>query len=280
MRIAFLLQKPAPDAPSVSAVTAEIVARLRARGARVDLMVPEDGPLDVADIRPTYDLYVLKSKTPLTLSLAGALTVMGARVVNTFRSCNLARDKIATTAILAASGVPVPPSWAMGRAALLRPLLGDGPLWIKPQRGSRGIGVHRLDDPAALDDSGTCVDPYGLPLPLFAQRDVPSGGQDLKVYIVGDKLWAIAKPFPPRTARDKMGTPVPLPSDIRAAALVCGRALGLELYGVDFLVGQSQFFAIDVNAFPGYKGAAKAPCHIADYLYECTLRPYAQVVSV
>ena len=275
MRIAFVLRQSAPDVPSVSVVTAEIIACLRERGVWVDLVVPEDGPLDLAEIRPTHDLYVLKSKTPLALSLAGALTAAGARVVNTVRSCHLTRDKITATAVLAASGVPVPASWTTGRATLLRPLLEEAPLWVKPQRGSQGRGVRRLRGLTDLDDCEVPTDPYGLPLPLFAQREVSSDSQDLKVYVVGDELWALAKPFPARTAQDKMGTPAHLPPDIRTAALVCGEVLGLELYGVDFLVAGDRFFAVDVNAFPGYKGAVEASRYLAAYLYERALRPDA-----
>lgn len=273
MRIAFFLERSERDtaAPRVSPLTAEIIACLRERGARVDLIVPPDGPLNVADIRPAHDLYVLKEKTPLILSIAGALTVTGAAVVNTFQSCHLTRDKITATALLAAAGVPVPPSWATGRPALLRPLLADGPLWLKPPRGSRGVGVCRLTKPAELDAQGSPVDPYGLPLPLFAQREVPSGGRDLKVFVVGDKLWAITRLFPARTLQDKLGMPAPLPPAIEATAIACGRALGLELYGVDFLVTEDQFFVVDVNAFPGYKGVADAPRTLADYLYRRAL---------
>ena len=43
-------------------------------------------------------------------------------------------------------------------------------------------------------------------------------------------------------------------------------ALGLDVYGVDFLVAGDEFFAVDVNAFPGYKGVPQAPAAIADYL--------------
>ena len=64
---------------------------------------------------------------------------------------------------------------------------------------------------------------------------------------------------------------VPLPDSIRAAALAAGYALGLELYGVDFLLpqdGSGDFAVVDVNAFPGYNGLDDAPAALADYLFE------------
>ena len=269
VRIAFLLKGSEADRaiPCVSALTEHVIARLWGRGARVDLIVPENGPLDIAQVRPAHDLYVLNEKSPLILSLAGALTVAGALVVNTFRSCNLTRDKVTATTVLAGAGVPVPPSWTTGQPALLQSLLAEGPLWLKPPRGSRGMGVFRLTDPGGLDGQEAPADVYGLPLPLFAQREVASDGRDLKVFVVGQQVWAIARPFPAHTLEEKVGTPVSLRSDIRAAALACGRALGLELYGADFLAAGDRFFAVDVNAFPGYKGAPEASAALADYLY-------------
>ncbi len=258
--------------PRVSPLTEEIVARLNERDALVDLIVPESEPRDLADLRPRHDLYVLKSETPLALSVAGALTIAGATVVNTFQACNLTRDKVAATAVLAGAGVPVPPSWTTGQPARLQPLLAEGPLWIKPQRGCQGLGVRRLAGPAELEGEAPPTDAYGLPLPLFAQREVPTSGRDLKVYVAGETLWAIARPFPARTLQEKIGVPIAPPQAVRTAALACGRALGLELYGVDFLGAEERFFAVDVNAFPGYKGVAEAPRAIADFLYQraCT----------
>src|SRR5918992_5263332 len=97
MRVAFLLQPTGPDdlRPRINPVTGEVIARLQERGVRVDTAVPEDGAVDLADVRPAHDLYVLKSKTPLALSLGGALSVAGASVLNSVRSCGLVRDKIA-----------------------------------------------------------------------------------------------------------------------------------------------------------------------------------------
>lgn len=269
MHIAFLLRQPSPEqsGAALSQVTAEIIDRLRDLGARVELLWPEAEALDLATIQPRHDLYVLKSKSPLCLSLAGALAATGARVVNSYASCALVRDKVAVTAVLAAAGVPVPPSWATGRPDRLWSLLTDGPVWWKPPRGSRGAGVRRLSDPIEFDGATEHVDPFGLPLPLFAQREVPSDGRDLKVFVVGDRLWATSRPWPARTLADKWGQPAELPAEIEAAARACGRILGLALYGVDFLVAADRFYAVDVNAFPGYKGAAGASRAIAEYLY-------------
>ena len=271
MRVAFLLQRSRPDRPgaSLSGVTTEIVERLWARGARVDLLVPEDEPLDCDALggRPGHDLYVLKAKTALTLGIAGAMATAGARVVNTFAASSLTRDKLASTAVLAGWGVPVPPSFATGQSHLLRQLLAGGPLWLKPPRGSQGAGVQRVVAPADLAASDALtLDAHALPVPLFAQAEVPSGGSDLKVYVVGEQVWAIKRPFPARSLAEKLGEPARVSPPIRDAALACGKALGLELYGVDFLVAGDEFFVVDVNAFPGYKGVPEAPAAIAEYL--------------
>lgn len=273
-RIAFLVQrsKADPHGPPVARVTAETVDRLRDRGAQVDLLVAGAEALDLATLqRPQHDLYVLKTKASLPHSLAGVIEVAGARVVNTFRASILTWDKIATTGLLAAAGIPVPPSWATGQVAMLQPLLAAEALWVKPQHGKSGSGVRRVDAGAELDGTDAeSIDPYGFPRPVFAQRDIPAGGRDFKVYVVGDRLWSLVKRWPPRRPEDKIGAPVPLPSTIGEAALAAGRALGLELYGVDFLLptdGSGMFFVVDVNAFPGYNGLAEAPAALADYLY-------------
>lgn len=268
MRIALFLQgKSSTDyIPHVSAVTEEIIGHLNSKGAHVDLLVPEEKALDMDKIRLYYDLYILKSKTPLTLSMAGALSASGAFIINTWKTTLLNRNKVVSTAILAASSIPVPPSWATGQPLQFLPLLKGGPLWMKPVNGSRGKDVYRITAEAGLTDQKPPVDPYGLPLPLFAQREAPSEGRDLKVYVVGDRTWAITRPWPARSMEDKLGQPAVISQEIRSTAISCGKALGLEIYGVDFLVEGDQFYVVDINAFPGFKGASGAPFYIAEYI--------------
>jgi ribosomal protein S6--L-glutamate ligase len=268
-RIALLLQRSADGLPGVSAVTDELITRLRQEhNTEVDLLLPEDAPLELGTLRLSHGVYVLKAKTPLTMAVATAAEATGAVVVNTVDACSLTRDKLAATAVLAAAGVPVPPSWTTGRADLLSPVLARGPLWVKPQRGSHGVDIRRLaigDDVSPLEVASR--DAYGLPLPLFAQSEVPSTGVDLKVYVIGERMWAISRRFPARTLEEKLGTPASIAPAIRRAAVATGTALGLELYGVDFLVDGDKFWVVDVNAFPGYKGVPEAPAALAEYLH-------------
>lgn len=272
-RIALILPARPPDGPApvfasaaLSAATARTVAALRAGGARVELIVAS-GVIDLGALRPTADLYVLKSKSPFALSLAAALEARGARIVNSAAASSLARDKIAATGLLAAAGVPVPPTWATGRAAVLTRLAAaGGALWIKPCRGSRGDGVQKVSDAWALETWRDPSDPHGLPLPVLAQADVPSSGRDLKVYVVGQRAWAIKRRWPARTLKEKLGDPVPLPAAVREAALTVGRVLGLELFGIDVLTHDERLWVVDVNAYPGFKGVPEAPRAIAEYL--------------
>lgn len=248
--------------------TRQIIDVLSSKGIVVDILVAEDRVWDLENIKPEYDMYVLKSKSPLTLALACLFEMEGALVVNTWESSSLAKNKVASTAVLAAHNIPVPSSWATWHSDSIVPLLADGPVWIKPFGGSKGKGVCCVETAEDMQKIAAPADAWGLPLPQFAQRNIEHAGRDIKVYVVGDMLWSISRPWPAVTMEDKLGRPAEISDEIRKTALACGKALGLELYGVDFLVSGDKFFVVDVNAFPGYKGIPDAPRSIAEYLYK------------
>ena len=248
-------------------LTCQIIDGLSNKGVVVNILVAEDRAWDLENIKPEYDMYVLKSKSPLTLALACLFEMKGAIVVNTWESSTIAKNKVSSTAVLAAYNIPVPPSWATWSSASIMPLLADGSVWIKPFGGSKGKGVCCVETAVDLQKIAAPADTWGLPLPQFAQRNVEHAGRDIKVYVVGDMLWSISRPWPAVTMEDKLGRPAEISNEIRQAALACGKALGLELYGVDFLVSGDKFFVVDVNAFPGFKGIPDAPRYIAEYLY-------------
>jgi ribosomal protein S6--L-glutamate ligase len=272
VRIAvFVRPKPGSIEPQVSATTQQIVQHLRDQGADVELIVPEARAWDLARTKPAHDLYVLKSKTRVTLRVAGALAANGARCINSDESSRLAKDKVLHTALLAKAGVPLPRSWVVASRAGLEELLARKEckaFLAKPPNGSMAKGICRLlgvDDLAGAE-ARAAIAAVEEQRPLLVMEEVPSDGLDLKIYVVGDWVTAIRRPFPARTPEEKRGEPAEVPAPVSEAALACGRALGLELYGVDVLTHGGCFWVVDVNAFPSYKGIEDAPRRVAEYL--------------
>ena len=259
-----------------SEVSDEIVSLLRERGAEVDEIVPEARAWDLGRLEPEHDLYVLKSKNPLDLDLAEALERAGGRVVNTAQASRLVKDKVVHSALLARAGVPQPRVWAVASFAALEELLNqqDAACLVKPPAGSMAQGIYtlrRIDDLSPKDQRAlreSFVDDFGQPNPLLVQAQVPNDGCDVKIYVVGEWVTAVERPLDAKTEAEKRGTPVEIPPAIRDAALAAGRAMGLEIYGVDILRAPdtTDFWVVDVNAFPSYKGIEGAAERIAELL--------------
>jgi ribosomal protein S6--L-glutamate ligase len=244
----------------------ETVRLLSERGAMVDVIYPEEQPADLSETRPEHDLYILKAKTELSLSLAGALHAAGAAIVNPYPVTMLLRDKIATFRILQAAGVPVPESYAASRPDQLAPLLDAGPLVIKPYRGSGGEGVRLVRYPDELDHTPLNGEP------LFAQRYYEPDGRDRKIYCIGDQLFGVKRVWPARTYEDKLGEPCTITSELSEIALRCGQAFGIDLYGVDIIDSNGTPYVVDVNVLPGFKGVPDAALRLADYIFAAANR--------
>jgi ribosomal protein S6--L-glutamate ligase len=257
MRIHLLLVRRVPAVPSPLLV--EVTRRLQARGIEVDSGTAEELLVRPDRLVPRHDLYVLKSHTELSLSVAGILHDQGARFLNPYASCVTAQDKLIAARRLAAAGVPVPRCWTTADLRLLRPLLADGPLVVKPHRGHRGAGVHVVR---------TAADLAALPIPaepVIVQDFVPGPGEDLKVYVVGDHVAAVRKPFSAGSFA-VAGRPCRVSAEVRALALRVGRAFGLGLFGLDVIEGADGPVVVDLNYFPGYKGVPDVAPLVADYV--------------
>ena len=105
---------------------------------------------------------------------------------------------------------------------------------------------------------------------MLVQQFIAGTGEDLKVYVVGEKVFAVRKPFS-ATSFGVPGVPCAVSSLVRDIALRCGRAFGLGLYGVDIIESAAGPVVVDLNYFPGYKGVPDAAALIAGYIedYAC-----------
>jgi ribosomal protein S6--L-glutamate ligase len=263
VKLYFLLARRVPPVPSP--VIVDVAARLRARGFAVESGTPEEMLVAGDRLAPAHDLYVLKSHTELALSMAASLQEQGARVLNPAPATAVAHDKVMAIQRLGAAGVPVPRTFVTGDAGQLRALLEErGPLVVKPLHGYRGIGVHVVRSPRDL----IALPP--LDGPVMAQDLVAGPGEDLKVYVVGERVWAVRKPFG-ADSFSVAGRPVPVTREVEAIALQAGSAAGLGLFGIDIIESPDGPVVVDLNAFPGYKGAAGVEGPMADYITDYAL---------
>lgn len=257
MKIQFLLNERVHAEPNP--IFAAAIALLRERGFSVSSAIAEEALLSPDAFDVEHDLYVLKSQTELALSVAGLLHDRGARFVNPYQACALLQNKITAAGRLAASGVPVPRSWVTGDPALLRKLASVHPIVVKPYRGHRGAGVVVIRSPADL---------AALPAPaqpMLVQQFIAGTGGDLKVYVAGDHVFAVRKPF---SGSSFLGTGVPcaVTAQVRDIAVRCGRAFGLGLYGIDIIESPNGPVVVDLNYSPGFRGVADAASPIARYI--------------
>ena len=135
-----------------------LTPRLTAAGVLVEPVHAEHGSYRL-DEPPPWDLVVLQSESAAALHLAAAAEAWGIPSVNGSEATRLARDRLASAAILRRAGLPVPPSYLAwlgrsgpvaddgGRAsyagedpdgAHIRTGLEEGPLIVKSPRGFQG----------------------------------------------------------------------------------------------------------------------------------------------
>jgi ribosomal protein S6--L-glutamate ligase len=264
MRIAFFL-KPERER-STTSVMPDVARLLSLRGVDVSVVDPAAEVTDLTTLRPDFDLYVLKARTSATLSIAGALHEAGATILNPYPVSAACRDKVVASQLLRAADVPVPDTFAAGAPAQLTPLLEDGPLVVKPHRGSQGRGVRVVREPRDLD----AVDPAGGP--VFAQRYHEPIGRDRKIYRIGERFFGVERVWPAKTYEDKQGRPFPVPPEIRRLALRLGAALGITLYGFDVVMTREGPLVVDFSPFPGFKGVPYAAALIADYVHDAAVQ--------
>lgn len=187
----------------------------------------------------------------------------GGVVINPARAIEAAVDKYLTSAKLEAAGLLTPrticcqtPDDAM---AAFEKLGGD--IVLKPLFGSEGRGITRLNDEALALRAFKMLTQLGAV--LYIQEFIPHEGCDLRLLVIGEQILAMHRrnPLDWRTNISRGATAEPfVPDDAlveisrRAAA-----AVGAPLAGVDILPGRDgEFYTLEVNAVPGWKGLAKA----------------------
>jgi ribosomal protein S6--L-glutamate ligase len=210
-------------------------------------------------LREPPDVVLLKSRSPEARRVAATAERAGSLVVNPPAATTAALDRAATAEALERAGVPAPRSWSV---PALRRLAADGaalpwPLVVKSRTSSRRDLVRLVRGPAELDE----LLPEWGDEPVVAQEFAANDGFDVKVWVIGADLSAARRRSALESvdkSSDEHLDPAGMPQEWIRAARDAGAALGLQLYGVDVLVTGGRPVVVDVNPFPGFRGA-RAP---------------------
>ncbi|MEV4561019.1 hypothetical protein AB0K51_29035 [Kitasatospora sp. NPDC049285] len=241
-----------------------VVDRLRATGHRVDVLRPGADLLDLSTLVRSgrHDAWVLKTVSGGPgLGLLESAAAAGLTTVNDARAIRPVRDKAQTAVVAALHGLAMPRTWAATDPAGFAAIPGRHfPLVVKPADGSSGRAVHLVERPEELGRLTAPAD-GGV---LIAQPYVANGGLDLKVYCVGGEVFATERTSPLHPHHPFRERPVTLGREVAALAAQVGEVFGLDLYGLDVLLGPDGPVVVDVNDFPSFRQVPAAVERVAD----------------
>jgi glutathione synthase/RimK-type ligase-like ATP-grasp enzyme len=251
----------------------EARAALKADGFAVHLVVPAPGAcFDIPAEAPLWDAVVSRGRHPAVLSLLSAAAALGVPAVNPPRAIDLVRNKVAMQAVLARHDMPLPRAWfASDPSAFAQVPREHYPLVVKPFDGDGSAGLFLLAMP---EDVALLLRTEGHGALYVAQEYLEADGWDLKLYGIGSNVWAVRKPAPvcfdgtgPGEMQETDGAElVDCDAQLRDIALTCGRACGLELWGVDVAITADGPYVIEVNDFPTYSAVPDAGAYLARHI--------------
>ncbi|MFD7257683.1 RimK family alpha-L-glutamate ligase [Streptomyces sp. NPDC059874] len=247
----------------------EVIRQLTAWGHRVDVVRPGGSLLRMSEAvdAGAHDAWVLKTVSGGPgLTLLEAAAAAGMTTVNDARSIRGVRDKALAAAIGRGQGLPLPVTYAVALPELLREIpAAEYPLVVKPADGSSGRAVHLVSSPERLEAMLPGLAGEGM---LIAQPYVPNRGTDIKVYGVGGELFATERCSPLHPDASVPERRVPLSPEVAEIAARVGVVYGLDLYGVDVLLGPDGPVVVDVNDFPSFRQVPDAASRVAGAVLE------------
>jgi ribosomal protein S6--L-glutamate ligase len=196
------------------------------------------------------------------MDLLHAASARGVTILNPPRAVETCVDKYLTTVLLAAAGLPTPPTHVSQKAddaiAAFGALGGD--VVLKPLFGSEGRGMVRLTDPETAWRTFHALERTAQV--IYQQRFVRHPGHDLRAFVIGGRVVAAMR----RRSRGDWRTNVAVGGTAERAelsreqaslAVRAAEAVGCPVAGVDLLPGPGgELFVIEVNAVPGWRALA------------------------
>lgn len=241
---------------------------LEQRGHRVTAIDPQSSSylMEGDGWLGDYDLIVARGRSWALLCMLAWAESRAASTINRSAAIASVYNKADMSVALAAGNVAVPRTYFGSVDALVKSIPVDFyPIILKPIFGDNCRGLVVAGSPEEMT-SLEWTEPVAL-----AQTYMPTDGYDLKLYGIGDQVWAVRKPSPFNKRSEGDGADskaglVPLTPELEALGRRCGELFGLELYGVDCIETDGGPLVIEINDFPNYTGVPEADERLAEYV--------------
>lgn len=195
----------------------------------------------------------------------------------------ISHDKLLTQLELEKENIPMPKTYMAATTSAAKKILEKltYPVIMKLPSGTQGKGVMVADSYAGA--SGMLDTLSALNQPFLIQEFVDTGGADIRLFVVGNKVVAGMKR---KSKKDEIranihagGTGEAFEPDthMKNIAIKTAKKLGAEICGVDMLESIKGPVVIEANLSPGLQGITNT-CNIdvadkiAKYLYKQTLK--------
>lgn len=191
--------------------------------------------------------------------------LVGIPTVNTAAAISNSRDKLKALQALSVSGVGIPTTSFARSPKDISGLIdeaGGPPVVVKLLEATQGAGVVLAETRKAAEAVISGFKQLNANI-LVQEFIKESGGSDVRVLVVNDKIVAAMKrQSPPDDFRSNLhrggkSEQVELTHDEQQAALKAARALGLGVAGVDILRSYRGPLVLEVNSSPGLQGIEK-----------------------
>jgi hypothetical protein len=291
MKISLIVEQGQTEASD--SLLAQAARLLNGWGVVVKSVVSETCSCNLAQIRPTADLYLLASSTPMALSLAGILHHLGAVLVNPYPVTNALHNKLIGLRILQAQGIPIVETHITTNLAQLEELLAGGPLVIKPYNTTQSNATEQNSRPIyTRRDLLAAALPPG---PILAQRLHDPAARQWTLCCIGGHLLGMDCKQPERSGpwSDHLGLPpsatawettlagnqhdpllsaaeAPTLDELTETALRCGQAFDIDFFGLKVVEQRGVLYVTDMLSFPDCQGQPEAAPRLAEYLYART----------
>src|SRR5438067_59681 len=270
MRFCFIVEEQYRNDPMPMVIAEQLLQW----GHDVDLLEPQTAVTCLNELAEQgYDAYVLKSLADGPgLSILEAAEAVGIPTINRSRAIRLVRDKAVAAAFARAHGMPIPPTYFVAHPRLLKQIpLEDYPIVVKPSNGSSCRGIYRINSPEELTVLEIAEENDSF---FLAQRYEENTGFDIKLYVTGREVFAVAKKSPLHPDVDEHL--MPLTPALRKLALDVGKLFGLDIYGLDVVETPQGLAVIDINDFPSFGGVPRAVARVSEYILHAAKRAEMQ----